>query len=702
MSVNHQICPRCGHPLESDLPGSLCLSCLLAFGLKADEGSERGGTELKEVGDEFARFRIIEKIGEGGCGIVYRAEQLEPIRREVAVKVIKLGMDTQSVIARFEAERQTLALMDHPGIAKVFDAGTSRRGRPFFAMELVAGQRVTDYCDQHQLTIAQRLRLFVQVCEVVQHAHQKGIIHRYLKPSIVFVSERDGSPRPIIIDFGIAKATARQRLGPETIYTAFDQFVGTPAYMSPEQAGLTGEDVDTRSDIYSLGVLLYELLTGRPPFDPESLRRAAVDEICRLIRDEDPERPSTRVTALSPDELTRTALSRRTVPARLQIELRGDLDWIVMKALEKHCARRYDSATSLAADIIHLLNHEPVNARPPSAAYRTQKWVRRHRAVTVSAAVISALLIAGSIISAALAVRARHAEAAERKLRAEAQQAAVEARAEAAAGQHIISLLNSNYSAWRPLAGRRRHTLAWTGVIDELRQQAQTNLDGQDRSAIERLNSLMILADHAFWISEFAASQGMLREALRLSEQLKSRKAPLQAGILECFGLVLRRAGQPEEAYRTFAAALFIRESAQASEPVAIHASYAFAYHCSQARANGDWTRAVDLGQLHLEALRQTYGPTNLAVAHALLDLGQAYAGAGKLSEAGKSYGEALVALRSLPSLSKDPELPEICEDVLMAFETTAAHYRKTGNEAEAQQLVLEGAELVRRLQQPP
>jgi eukaryotic-like serine/threonine-protein kinase len=254
-------CSRCGTSLKADASGGLCLACLLSFGLKegpgatADPGEEIGETLPASSGfvaGEFAGYRILEMIGKGGCGVVYRAEQLQPVRRAVALKVIKLGMDTASVIARFEAERQALAMMEHPGIAKVFAAGSSQRGRPFFAMELVAGERITDYCDERQLSIAQRLELFAQVCEAVQHAHQKGVIHRDLKPANILVTEQNGVAQPKVIDFGIAKATARQRLADQTIYTAFDQFVGTPAYMSPEQAGATGEDVDTRSDIYSL------------------------------------------------------------------------------------------------------------------------------------------------------------------------------------------------------------------------------------------------------------------------------------------------------------------------------------------------------------------------------------------------------------------------------------------------------------------
>ncbi len=387
-------------PLTADVPGGLCLRCLLAFGLQSDEdaAAAEAPPPVAEA-DSFPGYQILQEIGEGGCGVVYHALQLDPLRRDVAIKVIKLGMDTRSVITRFEAERQALALMDHPNIARVFDAGVTGNGRPFFVMELVGGERITEYCDRRQLSVPERLELFQQVCRAVQHAHQKGVIHRDLKPSNILVAQTDGQAVPKVIDFGVAKAIGQQRLANQTIYTAFDQFVGTPAYMSPEQAGLTGEDVDTRSDIYSLGVLLYELLTGRPPFEPERLRRAALDEICRIIREEEPVLPSARVTTLSRDELTETARRRLLHAPRLVGELRGDLDWLVMKALEKDRNRRYATATALTEDIERHLQHEPVAARPPSAGYRLQKLVRRNRLACGAAVAVAAALVAGLTIS---------------------------------------------------------------------------------------------------------------------------------------------------------------------------------------------------------------------------------------------------------------------------------------------------------------
>jgi len=341
----------------------------------------------------------LAKIGEGGCGVVYVAEQEEPVRRRVALKVIKLGMDTNSAIARFEAERQALALMEHPNIAQVLDAGATETGRLFFVMELVRGIKITDYCDQNNLSTPQRSDLFIQVCHAIQHAHQKGIIHRDIKPSNILVTLHDGVPVPKVIDFGIAKATTQQRLTDKTLYTAFEQFLGTPAYMSPEQAELSGLDIDTRSDIYALGVLLYELLTGRTPFDAPALLAAGLDQMRRIIREQEPVRPSTRLSTMIQGELTATAKHRHAEGPKLIHLLRGDLDWIVMKALEKDRTRRYETANGLALDIERHLKQEPVDARPPSSAYRLQKFVRRNKLMVTAAAAVAATLVLGVVVS---------------------------------------------------------------------------------------------------------------------------------------------------------------------------------------------------------------------------------------------------------------------------------------------------------------
>ncbi len=436
-------CGKCGAPLSGYAPDGLCAACLMECALEQENAAKsvqatpdtvsQAGTEPARASEEssgsvIGRYKLLEKIGEGGCGVVYMAEQTEPVRRRVALKVIKLGMDTKQVIARFEAERQALALMDHPNIAKVLDAGATATGRPYFVMELVKGIRITDYCDQNHLSTPERLALFTQVCQAIQHAHQKGIIHRDIKPSNILVTLHDGVPVPMVIDFGIAKAT-EQVLTEQTVFTAFGQFMGTPAYMSPEQAELSGLDIDTRSDIYALGVLLYELLTGKTPFDAKELLQAGLDEMRRRIREEEPMRPSTRLSTMADADLTEVAQQRQSEPAKLTRFIRGDLDWIVMKCLEKDRTRRYETANGLAMDLRRHLNNEPVVACPPSAAYRFQKMVRRNKVVVAAITAVTAALIFGLGLSTILFIR----EAKSRKQAQEKEREAREAEAQATA-----------------------------------------------------------------------------------------------------------------------------------------------------------------------------------------------------------------------------------------------------------------------------
>jgi serine/threonine protein kinase len=331
----------------------------------------------------IGRYELIEKIGAGGMGLVYLAKQREPVRRKVALKIIKLGMDTKAVVARFEAERQALALMDHPNIAKMFDAGVTESGRPYFVMELVTGVPITRYCDENKVLMAERLELFLEVCSAVEHAHQKGVIHRDIKPSNILVTTYGNKPVPKVIDFGIAKAT-QERLIANTVVTQFQQFIGTPAYMSPEQANLS-QDIDTRADIYSLGVLLYELLAGQPPFDNQELLTAGVDQLRRIIREVEPPRPSVRLRGTLGDARIRS--------------ISADLDWIVLKCLEKNRSRRYESASALAADIQRHLSNEPVLASPPTASYRLRKFIVRHRTFVVAASIIALAVLAGTFVS---------------------------------------------------------------------------------------------------------------------------------------------------------------------------------------------------------------------------------------------------------------------------------------------------------------
>jgi YD repeat-containing protein len=442
------------------------------------------------VGQTLGRYKLLEKIGEGGCGVVYVAEQTEPVRRRVALKVIKLGMDTKQVVARFEAERQALAMMDHPNIAKVLDAGTVdfaesqisnlnseiQRGRPYFVMELVRGIPITHYCDQEKVTTKERLDLFIKVCQAIQHAHQKGIIHRDIKPSNILVTLHDGVLVPKVIDFGIAKAT-EGRLTDNTVYTQLHQFIGTPAYMSPEQVEMSGLDIDTRSDIYSLGVLLYELLTGKTPFDAQELMSLGIDAMRKTIREEEPARPSKKLATLQGDELTTTAKRRSVETSKLANLLRGDLDWIVMKCLEKDRARRYETANGLAADLKRHLSHEPVVARPPSTAYRLQKAFRRNKLVFASGAAIAVAVLMALGFSSWSLLRERKARIGEQTQRqeAETQRKVAQAAQSEATNQRDLAqdrLLNSLIREMRSIS-----TIRPLGYLNDLQDRVRQALE---------------------------------------------------------------------------------------------------------------------------------------------------------------------------------------------------------------------------------
>ena len=384
--------------------------CRHAVGPGQKETADQASTQPFDApGECIGPYRLLLKLGEGGMGSVYMAEQEQPLRRRVALKIIKPDMDTAQVIARFKAERQTLALMDHQNIARVLDVGSTSTGRPYFVMDLVKGVPITDYCDRHHLSTRERLELFVPVCQAIQHAHQKGIIHRDIKPSNVLVTLYEGKPTPKVIDFGVAKATDQQ-LTEKTMFTQFGQIVGTLEYMSPEQSEMGALDIDTRSDIYSLGVLLYELLTGSTPLHRARLKAKPFTEILRKIREEDPPKPSTRLSE-SKETLAEISAQRKTEPARLAKLLRGELDWIVMKALEKDRTRRYETASALARDIERYLAGDPVEAGPPSASYRMRKFARKHRTMLATAGAFAALLVAAAVISTSLAFQASRAEA---------------------------------------------------------------------------------------------------------------------------------------------------------------------------------------------------------------------------------------------------------------------------------------------------
>ncbi len=457
---------------------------------------------VEHAGDHIGRFKLLEKIGEGGCGVVYMAEQEEPVRRRVALKIVKLGMDTRSVIARFEAERQALALMDHPNIARVLDGGATPAGRPFFVMELVRGVRITEFCNNGNLSTEARLRLFVMVCQAIQHAHQKGIIHRDLKPSNILVTVNDGAPVPKVIDFGIAKAVG-QRLTDKTLFTQFHSFIGTPAYTSPEQMEITSVDIDTRSDIYSLGVLLYELLTGRTPFDGEQLMSAGFDEMRRIVRNDDPPRPSTVAPRSHEPNRTRREGSAAN-------SLSTDLDWIVMKCLEKDRTLRYDTAIELAADVERHLTHEPVKARPPTFAYRTGKWLRKNKGPAIAATAVLLTLCAGLIAATALYLRERKAWAAELAQRAKAQ---TEAAKSAQTTQFFMEMLSSI----DPAQAQGRDTTVLIEMLEQSANRIETELKGQPEVEVSARTTI----GHVYRVlAAYPKARFHLEKALAIRERL--------------------------------------------------------------------------------------------------------------------------------------------------------------------------------------
>ena len=514
-------------------------------------------------GTVIGPYKLLEPIGEGGMGVVYMAEQTRPVRRKVALKIVKPGMDTKQVIARFEAERQALALMDHPNIARVLDAGATGSGRPYFVMELVKGILITDYCDRNRLAVDDRLELFVSVCQAVRHAHQKGIIHRDLKPSNVLVTMIDGAAVPKVIDFGVAKAMGQQ-LTEKTLYTGFAQLIGTPLYMSPEQAEFSGVDVDTRSDTYSLGVLLYELLTGTTPFNQDTFRTAAYDEIRRIIREQEPPRPSTRISSL---EATATAVSanRQTDPRTLGKLMRGELDWIVMKALEKDRNRRYETANGLAADVKRYLSDEPVEACPPSTWYRLRKLARRHRAaLALAAAVVLGLVVAVSALALSTVVISRGRAEAFRQLAQVRSERRELAAAYFEAAEKVEEFMSSLRNGTLDREALERQNVSNTEKAIEFQEklaaQLVTDPEGRFRSV-----SLLLpdRADLAYLkrLGPAEASQrcaiSLLTEMIAESPDRFEYRQALQASLLH-LGSILTAAGRLQEAEATLRRALDI------------------------------------------------------------------------------------------------------------------------------------------------
>jgi non-specific serine/threonine protein kinase/serine/threonine-protein kinase len=654
-----------------------------------------------EIPERIGNYRVLQKLGEGGMGVVYEAEQERPVRRRVALKLVKWGMDTKEVVARFESERQALALMSHPNIATVLDAGATEQGRPYFAMEFVQGVPITEYCNVNRLTTPERLALFIRVCQGVQHAHQKGVIHRDMKPSNVLVAIEGDRPVPKIIDFGVAKATA-QRLTEQTVFTRLGQWIGTPEYMSPEQAEMTGLDIDTRTDVYSLGVMLYELLVGAVPFDPKELRRIGFDEMRRKIREEEPLRPSTKVSSLG-DASQVAAKQRRTDLHGLVRTLRGDLDWITMRAIEKDRTRRYASPSELSADIERYLRDEPVLAGPPGTTYRVRKFVRRHRLGVIAAAVVVAALVLG-VVGATIGLMRAEREAAAARRASEflvgvfevmdpgapfgpatsvagildrgaeriegslSDQPLMQARLMSTIGRVYLNF--GRYTDARPLlekalALQRRylgeehpdvvHTLnalgflrTWTADYVSARQCfeaavkiAERSLGPDDPATVTYLNNLAWL----LWrMGDFEASRTYVERALERGEGALGRDHPAVADALSTKAILLREFGQNDEALRADERALAIRERVFGPD----HTVVGWTLH--------DLARSYQLGGRRQEAQacaeralaiqEKALGPNHMAVAWPLALLGELARDRGDLTLA-RSCLERALAIRT-------------------------------------------------------
>ncbi len=512
------------------------------------EGPGPGAAVGEQAGDRVGKYRLLEQIGEGGCGVVFMAEQQEPVRRQVALKVVKPGMDTRSVIAQFESERQALAMMEHPHIAQVFDAGATATGRPYFVMELVRGEKITDYCNHRSMALKERLGLFVQVCHAVQHAHQKGIIHRDIKPSNILVSTSgEGEPLPKVIDFGIAKAITGQRLTDKTLFTAREMLIGTPAYMSPEQADLKNLDVDTRTDIYSLGVLLYELLTGAMPFEIRELFKAGLDEVRRDILDKQPVRPSVRLKGMAGEELAVASQERQLEPTRLVRALRGDLDWIVMKALEKDRSRRYPTANALALDVQRHLADEAVTARPPSTLYQVGKLVARNRLLVGGLAVIALLLVSSVAVMSVLLAR-------ERAAHRQAEKEKRTARVEAAKSEQVSGFLSKMLGSVSPSVAMGKDISVLSDLLARTDQEISKDLVGQPEvEATVRIT----LSDAYRALGDFRSSERMLRRVLEIHQAAQIPDREMIAVVTAQLGYALFSQGRDrdEEAERVLLSA---------------------------------------------------------------------------------------------------------------------------------------------------
>ncbi len=670
------------------------------------------------------RYKLRQEIGEGGMGSVFFAEQTQPVKRAVALKLIKPGMDSKAVLARFESERQALALMDHPHIAKVLDAGTTEGGRPYFVMELVKGIPLTDYCDQHRLGLPERLALFRQICSAVQHAHQKGIIHRDLKPTNILVESHDGEPVPKIIDFGLAKATSGMQLTDRSLFTAFGTVAGTPLYMAPEQASFNALDIDTRADIYALGVILYELLTGSTPIRRETMRSAAVEEMLRLIREDEPEKPSTRLRVGSAigdrspseagsvrnsgpygDRLASIAATRQTEPARLSRFVRGDLDWIVMKALAKERNRRYESAIALAQDIERFANHEPVSAGPPKASYRVRKFARRHRWGLATAGAFGLVLVVATAVSAWLAVRANH----ERVRALSAEKSAREQQARAQDREQMAIDAVRRYGDVVRETPELKNNPSLAKLRTSLLKEPQAFFKSlRDRLQADREtapDSLARLAAASFDLGRLTDEIGDKQDALRaLEESLMIRErltrenrstTQFQGGLADSHhyaGIMYMQTGRPAEALEAFEAARAIYERLARENPSVTEFQRELAgSHLNIGNLHNDMGRPADAIQSYQRSralwerlARENPSATEFrsGLATSLNNIAYLQNAAGRPAEALESNEQAREIREQLTR--ENPSVTQFQSDLGFSYQNIAEAQRASGRTAKA------------------
>jgi len=680
-------CPRC----QTDNPegSQICAGCGAALATWRGEGGrapgppEPGGAPTRTLQPEIrditpgaliaGKYKLLEELGTGGMGVVYLAEQMEPIQRRVALKIIKLGMDTRQVVARFETERQALAVMDHPNIARVFDAGATETGRPYFVMELARGIPITDYCDRHKLSARERLQLFIGVCQAVQHAHQKGIIHRDLKPSNILVVIQDDRAVPKIIDFGIAKATDH-RLAQRTLFTEQGQLIGTPEYMSPEQAEMSGLDVDTRTDIYSLGVILYELLAGALPFDAGKLRSAAFGEIQRIIRETDPPKASTRLSTLK-ETKAEIAEKRGTDPGSLVKLLRGDLDWITMKAMAKDRTRRYSTASELAAEVERYLRYEPVTAGPPSAAYRLRKYVKRHKlGVAAAAAVLLIILVgtAGTTIGFLRAVRA------EKK--------AVE---EATTATRVSDFLVDLFKVSDP-SEARGNTITAREILDRGAKKVEEELAGQPAIQARLMDTMGQVFQS---LGLFDQALPLLKSALEIRRNTQGDRSLDVASSLQSYGYLLIAKGDYAAAEPLLQEALAVRRRLLGNGHADVASSLASLGELNYMK--GNFERAEKFFRESLDLRRRTFGREHIEISNILNDLAMTLKAKGDYGEAEPMYRESL-AMRQKLLGSDHPAIAQSLNNLGMFLYQMFLNKKNDGVEAE--KLLRQALEMNRRM----